>query len=129
MARHCATQRDAAPACLRIDPPLARVRRAHDLHGVDEYGHGCGWRLCGLFRRLDAGHGQADAASRRAIHRSADAARYFLGFGLFFLLQVAGYVGVQADLFGNLARGALMMLAFIVAAFTMLRYRPGRTRA
>ena len=60
--------------------------------------------------------------------RSADAARYFLGFGLFFLLQVAGYVGVQADLFGNLARGALMMLAFIVAAFTMLRYRPGRTR-
>ena len=56
--------------------------------------------------------------------RPADAARYFLGFGSFCLLQVAGYVGVQAELFGSLARGAFVLLAFIVAALTMSVFQP-----
>ncbi|MEU8240756.1 hypothetical protein AB0C07_21130 [Actinoplanes missouriensis] len=52
--------------------------------------------------------------------------RCLLGFGLFFLLQVVGYLGVEVGLFGSLVRGAFVLLAFILAAVTVLLYRPRR---
>jgi hypothetical protein len=56
----------------------------------------------------------------------ADGGRYLLGFGLFFLLQVVGYLGVELGFFGSLVRGAFVLLAFIVGAVTILLYRPRR---
>ena len=58
--------------------------------------------------------------------RPADAGKYLLGFGLFFLLQVAGYVGVAVGLFNNMVRGVLVLVAFAIAVFSLVRYRPHR---
>jgi hypothetical protein len=60
--------------------------------------------------------------------RPADAGKFALGFGLFFLLHAAGYFGVAAGLFGQLVRLALVVLAFAVGVFTFVRYRPDRLR-
>jgi hypothetical protein len=57
---------------------------------------------------------------------SADWARYLLGFGLFLLLQVIGYAGVEFGIFGTLVRGCLVLLAFVIGAVTVFRYRPRR---
>ncbi|BAL89036.1 hypothetical protein AMIS_38160 [Actinoplanes missouriensis 431] len=52
--------------------------------------------------------------------------RYLVGFGLFCLLQVVGYLGVEFGLFGSLVRGAIVVLAFVLAAVTVLLHRRRR---
>jgi len=66
--------------------------------------------------------------SEQYSHRT-DGGRSLLGFGLFFLLQVVGYVGVELSLFGSLVRGAFVLLAFIIGAVPVLLYRPRRDLA
>lgn len=59
----------------------------------------------------------------------ADGGRYLVGFGLFLLLQVGGYLGAESGLFGQLVRGVFVLLAFIIGAATILLYRPRRDAA
>jgi hypothetical protein len=50
--------------------------------------------------------------------------RYALCFGAFFLLQVVGYLGVEAGLFNSVVRGLLVLLGFAVGVFALVKYRP-----